>query len=179
MVEPVKIRESVHNDKESIRKLHINAFGAPEGETISQLAIDLLEDQSALPMLSLVAETNGEIVGNVIFTSVNIEGKGPTALVHIMAPLAVASEFQGKGIGTTLIKAGLHELKERGTAIVLVLGDPGYYSRTGFNANHDIKPPYELEYPEAWMAQELIEGTLQKIKGTAQCAISLNSPELW
>jgi putative acetyltransferase len=52
----VKIRESLENDKEFIRKVHQNAFGQPEGETVSQLAIDLLEDKTALPILSLVAE---------------------------------------------------------------------------------------------------------------------------
>jgi len=70
----VKIRESVENDKKSIRKVHLNAFGQSEGESVSQLAIDLLEDKTALPILSLVAEQDNGVIGNVIFSSVNIEG---------------------------------------------------------------------------------------------------------
>ncbi len=69
----MKIRESVENDKRSIREIHQNAFDQSEGETVSQLAIDLLEDKTALPILSLVAEQDNEIIGNVIFSSVNIE----------------------------------------------------------------------------------------------------------
>ena len=175
----MKIRESVENDIKSIRKVHLNAFDQPEGETVSQLAIDLLEDKAALPILSLVAEQDDEIIGNVIFSSVNIEGaEGVSAF--ILAPLAVTRFAQRKGIGTLLINKGLETLKERGAEIVLVYGDPNYYMRTGFKADHNLKPPYKLKYPEeAWMAQELVEGILSKTQGMVQCASSLNSPELW
>ena len=175
----MKIRESVENDKKFIGKVHENAFDQSEGKTVSQLAIDLLEDKTALPILSLVAELDKEIIGNVIFSSVNIEGvEGVSA--YIMAPLAVTRLVQKSGIGTLLINKGLETLKERGAEIVLVYGDPNYYMRTGFKAGHNIKPPYKLKYPEeAWMAQELVEGILTKTQGMVQCASSLNLPEYW
>jgi len=175
----MKIRESVENDKKSIRKVHENAFDQSERDTVSQLAIDLLEDKTALPILSLVAERDNEIIGNVIFSSVNIEGvEGVSA--YILAPLAVTRFAQRSGIGTQLINKGLEILKERGAEIVLVYGDPNYYMRIGFKAGHNLKPPYKLKYPEeAWMAQELVEGTLSKTQGIVQCASSLNSPEYW
>ena len=175
----MKIRESVENDKKSIRKLHQNAFDQSEGEVVSQLAIDLLEDKTALPILSLVAEQDKEIIGNIIFSSVNIEGnEGVSA--YILAPLAVSKYAQRNGIGTQLINQGLKTLKERGAEIVLVYGDPNYYMRTGFKAGHHLKPPYKLQYPEeAWMAQELVESILAKTQGTVRCALSLSSPEYW
>jgi predicted N-acetyltransferase YhbS len=175
----VKIRESVEDDKKSIRKVHLNAFDQSEGETVSQLAIDLLEDKTALPILSLVAEQDNEIIGNVIFSSVNIEG-AKEVLAYILAPLAVARFAQGKGVGTLLINKGIEALKERGAEIVLVYGDPDYYMRTGFKAGHNLKPPHKLKYPEeAWMAQELAESILAKTQGTVRCAKSLSSPEYW
>ena len=175
----MKIRESVENDIKSIRKVHLNAFDQPEGETVSQLAIDLLEDKAALPILSLVAEQDDEIIGNVIFSSVNIEGaEGVSAF--ILAPLAVTRFAQRKGIGTLLINKGLETLKERGAEIVLVYGDPNYYMRTGFKAGHNLKSPHKLKYPEgAWMAQGLTESIITKTQGTVRCALSLNSPEYW
>ena len=175
----MKIRASVENDKKLIRKVHQNAFDQSEGEVVSQLAIDLLEDATALPILSLVAEQDDKIIGNIIFSSVNIEGvEGVSA--YILAPLAVTKHAQKNGIGTLLINKGLETLKERGAEIVLVYGDPNYYMRTGFKAGHNLKPPHKLEYPEeAWMAQELVEGTLTKTQGTVRCALSLNSPEYW
>ena len=175
----MKIRESVENDKKSIRKVHQNAFDQSEGEVVSQLAIDLLEDKTTLPILSLVAELDNEIIGNIIFSSVSIKGaEGISA--YILAPLAVTSVAQKSGIGTQLINKGLETLKARGAEIVLVYGDPSYYLRTGFKAGHNLKPPHKLQYPEeAWMAQELVEGILSKTQGMVQCASSLDSPELW
>jgi putative acetyltransferase len=175
----VEIRESVENDKMLIRKVHQNAFDQPEGEAVSQLSIDLLEDRTALPILSLVAEQDNEIIGNIIFSSVSIEGvEGVSA--YILAPLAVTKPVQGNGIGTLLINKGLETLKEHGAEIVLVYGDPDYYMRTGFKAGHNLKPPHELKYPEeAWMAQELVENILTKTQGKVRCALSLNSPEYW
>lgn len=175
----MKIRESVESDKIFIRKVHQNAFGQPEGESVSQLAIDLLEDKTALPILSLVAEHDSEIAGNVIFSSANIEGADGVS-TYILAPLAVTMHEQRSGIGTLLINKGLDTLKERGADIVLVYGDPNYYMRTGFKSGHNLKPPQKLSYPiEAWMAQELKENILTKTRGMVQCALSLNSPEYW
>ncbi len=175
----MKIRESLENDKDFIRKVHRNAFTQSEGETVSQLAIDLLDDKTALPILSLVAEQDNEIVGSVIFSSVSIEGFEEVA-AYILAPLAVTGFAQKCGIGTQLVKNGLETLKERGAEIVLVYGDPDYYMRTGFGAHHNLKPPHKLEYPEeAWMAQELVEGSLARTRGMVRCASSLNSPEYW
>ena len=175
----MKIRESVENDKKSIRNVHQNAFGEPEGESVSQLAIDLLEDKTALPILSLVAERDSKIIGNVIFSSANIEGADGVS-TYILAPLAVTMNEQRSGIGTLLINKGLDSLKARGADIVLVYGDPSYYRRTGFKSGHNLKPPQKLSYPlEAWMAQELVENVLTKTQGTVRCSLSLNSPEHW
>jgi len=174
----VKIRESVANDKDAIQIVHQAAFGESEGETVSQLAIKLLEDKNAQSILSLVAEQNSEIIGNIIFSPVNIEGiKGVSA--YILAPLAVTNKFQRKGIGTKLINQGIETLRNRGADIVLVYGDPSYYTRTGFKAGHNLEAPYKLDYPEAWMAQELVKGVLTQTQGVARCALPLNSPELW
>ena len=175
----MKIRELVEGDKILIRKIHRNAFDESEGESVSQLAIELLEDKTALPILSLVAEQDNDIIGNIIFSSVSIEG-AENVSAYILAPLAVASFAQRNGTGTLLINAGLEILKERGAELVLVYGDPNYYMRTGFNAGHNLKPPHKLQYPEeTWMAQELVEGILTKTQGTVRCAMSLSSPEYW
>ena len=175
----MKIRESVENDKASIKNVHLDAFGKDEGITNSQLAIDLLEDKSALPILSLVAELNNEIIGNIIFSSVKIEGAEDTS-VYILAPLAVKTLEQKKGIGSQLIIKGLETLKKLGAEIVLVYGDPNYYKYTGFKSGHNLSPPYKLEYPEeAWMAQELVENALTNTRGKVQCSVPLSSPELW
>lgn len=174
----MQIRESIENDKKTIRKIHQQAFGDKEGKAVAQLAIDLIADKTAYPMLSLVADSDNKIVGHIIFTAIKIDGATVTG-GYILAPLAVATNFQGVGVGTSLINRGFQILKQRDAEFVLVLGDPNYYSRTGFKAGHNFKPPYALEYPDAWMARELKTGVLATIRGTVQCAASLNAPEHW
>ena len=175
----MKIRESVENDKISIRKVHQDAFDQSEGEIVSQLAINLLEDKTALPILSLVAEKDHEIIASIIFSAVKIEDFKDVS-AYILCPLAVIKILQRNGIGTQLINKGLEILKDRGAEIVLVYGDPNYYMRTGFKSGHNLKPPYKLEYPEeAWMAQDFVEGTLSNTQGKVRCAVSLSSPEYW
>ena len=174
----MNIRESQPSDFHSIRAVHDNAFGEPEGKVVAQLACDILTDETAKPLLSLVAEENGGIVGHIIFSPVKIEGSEAIS-AYILAPLAVAKSCQQQGVGTALLHSGLEAMKKQGVDIVMVLGDPNYYTRAGFKAGHNIKAPYTLPYPEAWMALELTPGTLDKAKGTALCASSLASPEHW
>ncbi len=175
----MNIRASVENDKNAIRNVYLNAFDQPEAEIVAQLAINLLGDRTAFPLLSLIAEQDDEIIANIIFSSVNIEG-AQSVSAYILAPLAASNFVQRKGIGTRLINKGLDILKQRGAEIVLVYGDPNYYKRIGFHVAHNLKPPYKLKYPEeAWMALELVENVLKKTPGTVGCAASLNSPEYW
>lgn len=178
----MKIRESKDSDKQAIFSVHKNAFSASEGEDaaaiIAQLAVDLLEDETALPVLSVVAENASEIIGNVIFSNV-ITNDCAAGTIYILCPLAVARSQQNSGVGGALIKHGLDILERRGAEIVLVLGDPNYYCRSGFSPDHHIDPPYKLPYPETWLGQELVGGALKKISGVAQCADCLHVPELW
>lgn len=174
----MSIRESKSEDLKSIRLVHEDAFGKPEGKVVAQLACDILADESAKPLLSVVAEDDGKIVGSIIFSSVKIEDNEKLS-AYILAPLAVLKNCQQQGWGTKLINHGLEALKKRSADLVLVLGDPNYYTRTRFKADHSIEPPYKLEYPEAWMALELKPGILVKAKGVARCASSLDSPEHW
>lgn len=174
----MNIRESVKNDNDSILEVHQNAFGEIEGKTISRLVIGLLEDKEATPALSLVAEQDGKIVGSIIFSAITVV-TSKTMSAYILAPLAVVKPVQGSGIGTALINQGLQALKEHGAEFVMVYGDPDYYSRTGFNINHSLKPPYELTHPDAWMAQVLLAGALTNLQGTVRCAEPLMAPEHW
>ena len=97
----------------------------------------------------------------------------------ILAPLAIASNRQRRGLGTRLVQQGLYMLTASGTAAVFVLGDPRYYQHLGFASGHAVTPPFPLPYPEAWMAQDLQPGTLATLRGTARCCQSLMHPQYW
>ena len=174
----MQIRESINSEISTLFDLHRRAFGEPEGDTVAQLAIDLLEDPTAAPLLSLVAAEAGEILGHCIFSTISVADKA-TPGAYILSPLAVDPGAQSAGIGSSLINNGLELLRNNGGELVMVLGDPNYYRRFGFHTEHQLSAPHALEYPEAWMAQALQPGALDRISGAVRCADVLNAPEHW
>jgi putative acetyltransferase len=173
----VRIREAEASDAHGIRSVHLAAFG-DEGPVVADLALALIADKSAKPILVLVAESAKGVVGSIVFSSVHIPGSeaGPS---YILAPLAVAPEMQRMGVGRQLIESGLTVLRVRGAKLVFVLGDPRYYGRFGFNTGHKVRAPYDLPYPEAWMCLPLGEVVPEEAEGQLACAESLNRPEHW
>ncbi|WP_223300348.1 GNAT family N-acetyltransferase [Methyloversatilis sp. RAC08] len=173
----MRIREAHASDAQGIRSVHLAAFG-DEGPAVADLALALSADESAKPILVLLAESEKGVVGSIIFSSVHIPGSasGPS---YILAPLAVAPEMQRMGVGRQLVESGLTILRARGAELVFVLGDPRYYARFGFSTGHKVSAPYDLPYPEAWMCLSLGKVVPQEVKGQLACAESLNRPEHW
>lgn len=70
---------------------------------------------------------------------------------------------QGQGIGSRLMKAALAELRNQGAAGCVVLGDPGYYGRFGFNTCAGLElPGVPQEYFQALsFGADLLTGTVQ------------------
>lgn len=172
----MEIRESLTSDLESIRCLHLDAFDEEENEEVSKLALDLVDDSSSI--LSLVAVEEDAVIGHVVFSPVSISNNGNLS-GFILSPLAVSPSEQKQGVGNKLIQFGLDLLAKSGVDAVFVLGDPNYYSRSGFHTGHDVNPPYPLPYPEAWQVKELKVGALQGISGTVECVSTLMFPGLW
>jgi putative acetyltransferase len=75
----------------------------------------------------------------------------PSVKISALAPVSVLSERQRQGIGGMLVIEGLTRLREAGEDVVLVLGDPGYYSRFGFltQAAKAFRSVYEGPYFQA------------------------------
>ncbi|MCM2374933.1 GNAT family N-acetyltransferase [Aporhodopirellula aestuarii] len=179
----VRIRNATDRDRDSILAIHRNAFGVEGGEVIAKLVDEMLDDASGEPMLSLVAETDGELVGHLLFTSATIEPEHRQVSVRILAPLAVVQNRHRQGIGGRLIQAGLRQLEELGVDLVFVLGYPDYYSRFGFKpagiqglqATYPIPP----QNADAWMVTELTPGTIENCQGTVRCSHALDHPKYW
>jgi predicted N-acetyltransferase YhbS len=179
----LKIRRSTESDRSAITAIHLSAFGQEQGQEIVELVKGLLGDVTAKPLLSLVVETEGKLVGHVLFTSAKLQPEGQEVSIRILAPLAISSDFQGQGIGGVLIREGLKQLAQSGVDLVFVLGHPGYYPKFGFQTAGVLgfEAPYPIpsEHADAWMVQEMKAGIIGSVKGRIQCSEVLNQPQHW
>ncbi|MEM8642622.1 MAG: N-acetyltransferase [Cyanobacteria bacterium P01_G01_bin.54] len=179
----LQIRTALDADQPAIINVVNAAFGEAEGPEITQLIMDLLNDPTAQPLLSLVATLNDQAVGHILFTKTQIKPTPRPVNAAILAPLAVHPDYQKQGIGGQLIQAGRKQLQAQGVELVFVLGYPSYYSRHGFTpaGNQGFNTPYAIppEAAEAWMVQELQPGVIDTIQGTVLCANALSDPKYW
>lgn len=118
--------ESV-NDVDAIRDIALAAF---EGDLEATL-IDRLRASKAMS-LSLVAKLEDHTpVGHLALSPAFVDGRAePIGLA--LAPLAVMPARQRRGIGGALVRRSLEYARSERAPFIIVLGDPGYYSRFGF-----------------------------------------------
>ena len=126
------LREELPGDRESVRKIHLQAFGGDHGLVVASLVDTLRETITPTDGLSLVAEHDGQIVGHVMFTRCLLDAPRRLVEVQVLSPLAVMPGHQKRGIGSALVRHGLKELDEQAVPLVFLEGDPRYYSRFGF-----------------------------------------------
>ena len=174
------IRIATSSDREAVRSVHWSAFAEDEREIVSDLAVDLMSEETTPRTFSLVAETEGVLVGHVAFSPVTFAGNADFQ-GYIMAPLGISPAYQKRGIGTRLVEDGIGQLSEMGVGILFVYGDPKYYCRFGFSvdAAEGYVPPYKLQYPFGWQGLVLNDGSAGAPPVTMTCVTSLCDPALW
>ncbi len=179
----MEIRKSAESERKEILNIHNQAFGEDKGPEIAKLVDDLLNDKTAMPILSLVAIEDKKIIGHILFTKATIIQTKLSVSTQILAPLAILPDHQKKGIGEKLINEGIRQLKELGTELVFVLGHPSYYPRCGFfpAGERGFEAPYPIpeEHAAAWMVQSLNGNALETTNGKVQCSNVLNEPQHW
>jgi putative acetyltransferase len=177
----IQIRETNSKDFNKIMVVEERAFGYVKE---AQLTADLLNDNTAEPILSLLAFHDKEAIGHILFTRVYIDQMNTAQpLIHILAPLAIIPEYQKQGVGGLLINEGLRRLKEMGSEMVFVLGHMEYYPKFGFIPDAKklgFAAPYPIpaEYANGWMVKSLNPKRLIG-KGNVICSNELNKPEHW
>lgn len=134
----VLIRRETTEDVTAIRSVTEAAFRRnPGGE--AELVDRLRADRGWIPALSLVAVRDDEVVGHVACTRGHI-GEVPALG---LGPLSVHPDHQRSGVGKALVHSVLGAAEALEEKVVVLLGDPNYYSRFGFRLaeGFDITPP--------------------------------------
>lgn len=130
------VRPELPADADAIHAVVASAFPTDAEARL----VEALREAGRLTV-SLVAEDNGDVVGHVAFSPVTVDGVGGGVG---LAPLAVVPERRGEGVGGRLVREGLAAARRAGAAFAVVLGEPGYYSRFGFEpaARHGLSDEY-------------------------------------
>ena len=120
--------------------------------------------EGRLPAISLNAvDQNGNVIGTVRLWHIKADGLTDALM---LGPLAVDPAFQGLGIGGALMKSALAHAKKAAFSAIILVGDPEYYSRFGFDAalaaNLAMPGPFERH---RLLGLELQLGSLAKAKG--------------
>lgn len=157
----MRIRKESSCDREAVYAINLAAFPTDaEAELVQRLQL------TSNPLISLVAEEAGSLLGHILFSAVTLDTNPSLALMGL-APMAVVPDKQNQGIGSALVEAGLKQCAELGIGAVAVLGHPGFYPKFGFTPSTDfnIKSEYDMP-PEVFMLRELSEGYLKNAAGT-------------
>lgn len=168
---PVDIRDSTAAEHDQILALYPKAF--PE-EDLTDLVRALLDHPN---VVSLTASSEGVLSGHALFTTCTVTGTEQSAA--LLGPLCVAPSAQRQGMGRALIEEGAHRLTDLGVSTLLVLGDPAYYSRCGFDARSVIEAPYTLpeQWRDAWRMRAL--GDQAPRAGVLQVPAPWRQAHLW
>ena len=93
--------------------------------------VDALRANGKAVVSLVAAEDDNQVLGHILFSPVSTTP--PTEAKGIgLAPVAVRPDVQSRGIGSRLIREGLRIGKELAYDYCVVLGDPKYYRRFGF-----------------------------------------------
>ena len=160
------IRGETPADRDAIRALNRAAFErSAEADLVDALR------ESARPFVSLVSDQEGAIVGHVAFSPVTIEGaepgpSGASPAAMGLGPMAVQYEWRRRGIGSALVLRGLEVCRGMGAELVVVLGDPAFYGRLGFEPASRLGLRCEFDAPaEAFLALAPDPGRLEGRSG--------------
>ena len=167
---------------EEIRQLITKVFSDSEGQTegtlVGNLAYDLMTGTDSQDLYGFVATESEQIIGSIFFTRLSFQNE---ANAFLLSPVAIHTDYQGKGIGQKLITFGINHLKENGVNLIFTYGDPDFYSKVGFIPITEkiAKAPFTLTQPQGWLGQSLISDEIEPVAGDSYCVEALNKPEYW
>lgn len=124
-------RPETSADADAITALTAKAFLHAEHTSHTEHFIVNALRRAGMLTISLVAQAeDGALLGHVALSPVTVSDG--SAGWFGLGPISVAPAQQGQGIGSQLMRRALDGLRALGAAGCVLLGDPAYYGRFGF-----------------------------------------------
>lgn len=136
----MEARLALTSDAHGVRAVLTEAFGE-EAPAIAEV-LETLRAAGDLAV-ELVADDGGDVVGHVALSRAWLDARERLVDVLVLSPLGVLPDSQGRGIGTTLLRAAVEAAEAWGSPLVFLEGSPAYYSARGWSAasSHGIDRP--------------------------------------
>ncbi|THU41944.1 N-acetyltransferase [Niastella caeni] len=168
----ISIRPEQPADIDEIYELNKLVFGQ---DNEAKLVDHVRQGSNFIPQLSLVAFSDDELIGYILFSQITISNGDYRHLSLGLTSMVVHSDYQKRGIGAKLITYGLQKAADLGFTDVFVFGHEYYFPKFGFlPANRwNIKPPFEAP-AEVFMALELIPNALSNVSGIVEYPIEFS-----
>ena len=162
MNKEIKIRPEQENDFQAVREVVELAFRNVEDSDQSEpyLVERLRKTDAYIPELSLVAELNGEIIGHLMMSKVEIVSEDQSVISLGLAP-----------VGSALIREAHKRAGELGYKSAVLLGHKDYYPRFGYKRAIDFGIEFPFDVPSEYcMVVELAPEGLKNVHGMIKYA---------
>ncbi len=156
----VSIRLETEKDYRAVEELTREAFwnvykpGADEHYFVHQMR----RHPDFIPALAFVAEADGRIVGNIMYTKAWLEDENGTRKeILSFGPISVAPAYQRQKVGRLLIEHSFDAARGMGYDVNINFGNPGNYVGRGFVSCKKKNVCFAVDgnYPTALLVCEL------------------------
>ena len=158
------IRREAAADRQTVEDVTRRAFYniyAP-GCVEHYLVRTMRDHPDFIPELDFVAELDGLVIGNVMYTKATLTGEDGTVKdILTFGPVSIAPEHQRKGYGKRLLEHSFRRAAELGWDVIVIFGSPANYVGLGFKSCKKFNIYSENgRFPSAMMGKELKAGAL-------------------
>lgn len=164
MNKSILIRQEQESDYKTVEAITRKAFYNiyVPGCFEHYLAHIMRSHEDFLPELDLVLEADGQIIGNIMYTTCRLTDEtGHEREALSFGPVSILPEYQRKGYGKKLIEYSFQQAIALGYDAIVIFGDPCNYVSRGFKSCKKYNVCLEDDvYPTAMLVKELIPGTL-------------------
>lgn len=131
---------------------------------------NLRKDKSFVKELDYCIEIDNKIIANIVYAKGKLKlENGDIREILIFGPVSVLPEYQKKGYGEKLINYTIEKAKELGFDAIVIMGNPNYYKKFGFESCSKYKIYYEgidkKEETPFFMIKILNDNNIENLKG--------------